>query len=89
MNIRLRLTQLVFSFGVCMHAAANVGISLDRPSVGTYSVQENTPEGHIQICAVANASVTNNAVVTISTRDVTANSKIYKLGYFRRPPKES
>lgn len=53
-----------------------MGISLDRPSVGTYSVQENTPEGHIQICAVANASVTNDAEVTISTGDLTANSKI-------------
>ena len=72
-----------------MNVAANVGISLDRPSVGTYSVQENTPEGHIQICAVANASVTNDAEVTISTGDLTANSKIYKLEYFRRPSEEA
>lgn len=76
-------------FFIIVCAAANVGISLDRPSVGTYSVQENTPEGHIQICAVANASVTNDAEVTISTGDLTANSKIYKLEYFRRPSEKA
>ena len=59
-----------------VHAAMSVGVSLDVPTVGTYSVQEDTPEGQIQVCAVANASVQNDAVVTIRTLPSTATCKI-------------
>ena len=59
-----------------VHAAMSVGVSLDVPTVGTYSVQEDTPEGQIQVCAVANASVQNDAVVTIRTLPFTATCKI-------------
>ena len=53
----------------------NVGVSLDIPTLGTYSVQEDTPEGQLQVCAVANASVQNDAVITIRTSPLSASCK--------------